>query len=143
MNQQTPAPVSKQTPPAPLRIPKPVDSTPKWVSNLLLQYGNTSFSVGSVIDKERSMYHDAPLSKNEEIYKSRLTFALESLIEESKHPSVSSPQVIKSVDNQSPFTSQVSLPSASNGTSIPPTFNGSAECWTSFKVSLQSYMLQI
>jgi transposase InsO family protein len=132
------------TPNAPSRMLKPSDDLRKWVSGLLLQYDNTSFSVGNVIDKEQVMYHDDP-APDINAYKSRLTFALESLIEESNiindDPS-SPPHIARSVASPLPSVTQRRTLSASRvnyGTSTFPTFNGSPDLWSRFKISLRSH----
>ena len=129
-----PAAVPTTPPRAPSRVLRPVDNICKWVSGLLLQYKNTSFSIGSVIDKERSMYRNDPAPDNVEAYKSSLTFALESLTEESNKaandPLPTPSHIARSI--ASPLLSSVPhatlpLPRVNYGTSSFPTFNRSAD----------------
>ena len=95
-------------PKAPSCGPKPANTVYKWVSGLLLQYGNTSFSVDSVIDKEQSMHYDTPTLDNDKSYKSRMTVALQSLIEESNkvadEPLATPPCTTSNVANHLPLS---------------------------------------
>ena len=144
MSQQTPAVVPIFTPKAPSCGPKPVDAVYKWVNGLLLQYENTSFSVGSVIDKEQSMYHDAPTPDNDESYKSRFTFCIRVTywrVKVADEP-LATPliQQVMALILYHCLLCTLHCPycKITMGSTFPM-FNGSVNKWNCFKISLCSY----
>ena len=91
------------------------------------------------------MYHDAPAPDNDKPYKSRLTFVLESLVEESNkianEPLAAPLHTASNIASPLPFNPHMtlSLLHVNYETSTFPIFNGSVDLQNCFKISLCSH----